>query len=97
MTTTFTNGACVYVLIFLQGFFIENLITDSAIYRTKIHSYLLDRVCNKKNASTRIPKLIDAINSYMYMLLSILTSYIVYIANIKMKNPILQIKIVILR
>ena len=48
MTTTFTNGACVYVLIFLQGFFIENLITDSAIYRTKIHSYLLDRVCYKK-------------------------------------------------
>ncbi|XP_048762789.2 unconventional myosin-VIIa-like isoform X2 [Ostrea edulis] len=30
------------------GFFIENFITDSAIYRTKIHSYLLDRdrVCS---------------------------------------------------
>lgn len=36
---------CLHVLIPFQGIFIENFITDSAIYRTKIHSYLLDRVC----------------------------------------------------
>ncbi|XP_062589716.1 uncharacterized protein LOC134251341 [Saccostrea cucullata] len=41
--TTVTNSESSRV-----GFFIENFITDSAIYRTKIHSYLLDRdrVCS---------------------------------------------------
>ncbi|XP_069123410.1 myosin-I heavy chain-like isoform X2 [Argopecten irradians] len=41
--TTVTNPECSRV-----GMFIENFITDTAIYRAKIHAYLLDRerVCN---------------------------------------------------